>query len=124
MSTQPFEPNASPSAGLVQINAGIEDVIQKRLAEERARLEREAGVVKRESHQFKRPVEHPFTKEQRSRTTLLGLALDDASFAFQAGALFSQAFLDDIFDAGIDLDQTGGRCGFRFKRLSAHKCSL
>src|ERR1039458_299428 len=71
MSTQPFEPKPVPSAGLVQINAGIEDVIQKRLAEERARLEREAGVVKRETHQFKRPVEHPFTKEQRGRTTLL-----------------------------------------------------
>ena len=71
MSTQPFEPKLAPSAGLVQINSGIEDVIQKRLAEERARLEREAGVVKRETHQFKKPVEHPFTKEQRSRTTLL-----------------------------------------------------
>ena len=71
MSTQPFEPKPAPSAGLVQINGGIEDVIQKRLAEERARLEREAGLVKRETHQFKRPVEHPFTKEQRARTTLL-----------------------------------------------------
>ncbi|MGC9950733.1 MAG: activator of (R)-2-hydroxyglutaryl-CoA dehydratase [Bryobacteraceae bacterium] len=71
MSTQPFEPKAAPPAGLVQINSGIEDIIQKRLAEERARLEREAGVVKRETHQFKKPVEHPFTKEQRSRTTLL-----------------------------------------------------
>jgi predicted nucleotide-binding protein (sugar kinase/HSP70/actin superfamily) len=71
MSTQPFEPKAAPPAGLIQINSGIEDVIQKRLAEERARLEREAGVVKRETHQFKKPVEHPFTKEQRSRTTLL-----------------------------------------------------
>jgi len=60
-----------PPAGLVQIDSGIENVIQKRLAEERARLEREAGVVKRETHQFKKPVEHPFTKEQRSRTTLL-----------------------------------------------------
>ncbi|HUE22077.1 MAG TPA: hypothetical protein VMQ86_10370, partial [Bryobacteraceae bacterium] len=71
MSTQPFEPKPAPPAGLVQIDSGIENVIQKRLAEERARLEREAGVVKRETHQFKKPVEHPFTKEQRSRTTLL-----------------------------------------------------
>src|SRR5208282_226501 len=71
MSTQPFEPKPAPSAGLVQINAGIEDIIQKRLAEERARLEREAGLMKREMHQFKRPVERPFTKEQRGRTTLL-----------------------------------------------------
>jgi len=71
MSTQPFEPKPAAPAGLVQINAGIEDVIQKRLAEERARLEREAGLAKREMHHFKKPVEHPFTKEQRSRTTLL-----------------------------------------------------
>ena len=71
MSTQPFEPKATPSAGLVQINASIEDVIQKRMAEERARLEREAGLAKRELHQFKRPVERPFTKDQRGRTTLL-----------------------------------------------------
>ena len=71
MSTQTFEPKPAPSAGLVQIGSGIEDVIQKRLAEERARLEREAGVAKREVHHFKRPVEHPFTKEQRGRTTLL-----------------------------------------------------
>lgn len=70
MSTQPFEPKPSP-AGLVQINAAIEDVIQQRLAEQRARLEREAGLVKREIHHFKRPVERPFTKEQRSHTTLL-----------------------------------------------------
>ncbi|HVN03601.1 MAG TPA: hypothetical protein VMT86_04230, partial [Bryobacteraceae bacterium] len=71
MSTQPFEPQAAPNAGLVQINSSIEDVIQKRLAEERARLEREAGLVKRETHAFKRPVERPFTKEQRGHTTLL-----------------------------------------------------
>ena len=46
MSTQPFEPKPASSAGLVQINSGIEDVIQKRLAEERARLEREeVGLV-------------------------------------------------------------------------------
>ena len=49
----------------------IEDVIQQRLAEERARLEQEAGLVKREVHQFKKPVEKPFTAEQRANTTLL-----------------------------------------------------
>jgi hypothetical protein len=36
------------------------------------------------------------------------LALGHAGFALQARALFSQALLDDVFDAGIDLDQTGG----------------
>src|SRR5215471_14187077 len=70
MSTQSVEPKPTPSANLVQIGS-VEDVIQQRLAEERARLEKEAGLVKREVHQFKRPVEKPFTKEQRGNTTLL-----------------------------------------------------
>src|SRR5215472_9626527 len=71
MSTQPFEPKVSPSPNLVQIGSPVEDIIQQRLAEERARLEREAGLTKREVHHFKRPVEKPFTKEQRGHTTLL-----------------------------------------------------
>jgi predicted nucleotide-binding protein (sugar kinase/HSP70/actin superfamily) len=61
----------TPPANLVQIGASIEDIIQQRLAEERARLEQEEGLAKREVHQFKRPKEKPFTKEQRGRTTLL-----------------------------------------------------
>ncbi|HMC59992.1 MAG TPA: hypothetical protein VKJ01_12435, partial [Candidatus Solibacter sp.] len=71
MSTQPFEPKAMPPADLIQIGSTIEDTIQQRLAEERARLEREAGLVKREAHQFKKPVERPFTAGQRPDTTLL-----------------------------------------------------
>jgi predicted nucleotide-binding protein (sugar kinase/HSP70/actin superfamily) len=71
MSTQPFEPKAAPVAGLVQIGGTVEDIIQQRLAEERARLEREAGIAKRELHHFKRPQERPFTKQQREKTTLL-----------------------------------------------------
>jgi predicted nucleotide-binding protein (sugar kinase/HSP70/actin superfamily) len=71
MSTQPFEPEVMPSGNLVQIGSSVEDVIQHRLAEERARLERESGIVKRELHHFKRPTERPFTKEQRACTTLL-----------------------------------------------------
>ena len=71
MSTQPVQPKAAPLEGLVQIGASVEDVIQQRLAEERARLEREAGVIKREIHHFKRPTERPFTSEQRGHTTLL-----------------------------------------------------
>jgi hypothetical protein len=70
MSTQTVEPKIQPSASLVQIGS-VEDIIQSRLAEERARLEREAGVAKREVHHFKRPAERPFTREQRARTTLL-----------------------------------------------------
>ena len=69
MSTQTVEPHVSPSANLVQIGS-VEDVIQQRLAEERARLEREAGVPKQENHHFKRP-ERPFTKQERAFTTLL-----------------------------------------------------
>src|SRR6266496_3788554 len=67
MSTQPIEPKPMPDGGLVQ----IEQIIQQRLAEERARLEREARLVKREVHHFKRPVERPFTADQRGKTTLL-----------------------------------------------------
>ncbi|MGB7762541.1 MAG: hypothetical protein WBL61_22090 [Bryobacteraceae bacterium] len=70
MSTQTVEPHVSPSANLVQIGS-IEDVIQQRLAEERARLEREAGVPKQNAHHFKRPAERPFTRQERAFTTLL-----------------------------------------------------
>ncbi|MBL8234097.1 MAG: hypothetical protein JNL98_36710 [Bryobacterales bacterium] len=71
MSTQPFEPKPSLGTGLVQINQSIEDIIQKRLAEERARLEHEAGLEKKEVHHFKRPNERTFTSHQRGHTTLL-----------------------------------------------------
>jgi predicted nucleotide-binding protein (sugar kinase/HSP70/actin superfamily) len=71
MSTQPLEPKAIPPANLVQIGASVEEVIQQRLAEERARLEAEAGLAKRETHHFKKPVEKPFTAQQRGSTTLL-----------------------------------------------------
>ena len=70
MSTQTVEPHVSPSANLVQIGS-IEEVIQQRMADERARLEREAGVPKQDVHHFKRPAERPFTKQERAFTTLL-----------------------------------------------------
>jgi predicted nucleotide-binding protein (sugar kinase/HSP70/actin superfamily) len=70
MSTQTVQPKKT-SANLVQIGSPVEEIIQQRLAEERARLEREAGLVKREVHHFKRPQERPFTREQRATTTLL-----------------------------------------------------
>jgi predicted nucleotide-binding protein (sugar kinase/HSP70/actin superfamily) len=60
-----------PLANLVQIGASVEDAIQQRLAEERVRLEAEAGLAKRETHHFKKPVEKPFTCQQRGNTTLL-----------------------------------------------------
>src|SRR5271157_377339 len=71
MSTQTVEPKATSVANLVQIGNSIEDVIQQRLREERERLEKEAGLAKRETHHFKKPVEKPFTREQRGNTTLL-----------------------------------------------------
>jgi predicted nucleotide-binding protein (sugar kinase/HSP70/actin superfamily) len=55
---------------LVQINS-LEETIRQRVAEERARLEREAGVVHKTLHHFHKPIERPFTKDQRHRTTLL-----------------------------------------------------
>jgi len=72
MSTQTVTPELSPSANLVQIgSAGVEENIRQRLAEERARLEREAGLVQHDRHQFKRPKERPFTRSERGHTTLL-----------------------------------------------------
>ena len=68
MSTQPVSPNAT---GLVTIGQSVEDIIQQRLADERARLEREAGLAKHEVHHFKRPTERAFTADQRGSTTLL-----------------------------------------------------
>jgi predicted nucleotide-binding protein (sugar kinase/HSP70/actin superfamily) len=65
-------PEVSPSANLVQIgSATVEETIRQRLAEERARLEREAGLVHHDYNQFKRPKERPFTKSERGHTTLL-----------------------------------------------------
>ena len=68
MSAQPMEPR--PAEGLVQIGS-FEEIIQRRLAGERARLEREAGLTPPDHSPFKRPAELPFTKDQRGHTTLL-----------------------------------------------------
>src|SRR5512142_2684541 len=62
--------NPAPQPGLVQITA-VEDLIQQRVAEERARLEKEAGLVHKEVHHFQKPVERGFTADQRKNTTLL-----------------------------------------------------
>jgi predicted nucleotide-binding protein (sugar kinase/HSP70/actin superfamily) len=70
MSTQSVEPGIAPER-LVQIGSSAEEAIQQRLAEERARLEREAGLAGVQGHHFKRPAERPFTRGQRERTTLL-----------------------------------------------------
>jgi len=67
MSTSTQVPNNS---GLVQISS-VEEMIRQRVAEERSRLEREAGVVHKQAHHFHKPIERPFTADQRHKTTLL-----------------------------------------------------
>lgn len=57
-------------AGLVQIDS-VEELIRRQVEQERVRLERQARLGRRQVHHFKRPVERPFTKEQRPHTTLL-----------------------------------------------------
>lgn len=49
----------------------VDELVSRRLVEERRRLEREAGIAGNAVHHFKRPVERPFTKSQRPHTTLL-----------------------------------------------------
>ena len=76
MSTSPTYQVPKPDAGLVQIgsdNANMpnEDMIRQKVAEERRRLERMAGVEDKPQTRFLRPEERLFTKDQREHTTLL-----------------------------------------------------
>ena len=48
-----------------------EDLIRERLDQERARLEREMGLAPHDTEHFARPVERPFTRDQRPHTTVL-----------------------------------------------------
>jgi len=57
----------SNSAGLI----GVDELIEQRVAQERERLQREAGLEARGFHHFKRPAERAFTRSQRAHTTLL-----------------------------------------------------
>ena len=70
MSISPIHEVPTIGGGLVQISSR-EALIRQRLEEERRRLEKEAGIEKRVPHQFHRPIENPFTKSQRDRTTIL-----------------------------------------------------
>ena len=47
------------------------DPIQQQLAEEKARLLTEAGLEEKKANHFKKPLEKPFTRDQREHTTLL-----------------------------------------------------
>jgi predicted nucleotide-binding protein (sugar kinase/HSP70/actin superfamily) len=70
MSTTPVNRIPSGAAGLVQIG-NQEDLIRQRLEDERRRLEAEAGIERKKSTQFHKPIEHDFTKSQREHTTVL-----------------------------------------------------
>jgi predicted nucleotide-binding protein (sugar kinase/HSP70/actin superfamily) len=71
------------SGGLIQIaptdtpneraldTSTLEELIRERVAAERARLEQAAGVTHKQVHHFHKPIERPFTADQRARTTLL-----------------------------------------------------
>ena len=70
MSTLPFNEAPHGSGGLVQISSQ-EELIRQRVEDERRRLEKEAGIERREVQKFHKPVEHAFTKSQRDQTTIL-----------------------------------------------------
>ena len=70
MSTLPFNETPHGSGGLVQISSQ-EELIRQRIEDERRRLEKEAGIERREVQKFHKPVEHAFTKSQRDQTTIL-----------------------------------------------------
>ena len=55
---------------LVQISTR-EALIRQQIEIERARLEQEAGIVRRKTEHFQRSVERPFTRSERDATTLL-----------------------------------------------------
>jgi predicted nucleotide-binding protein (sugar kinase/HSP70/actin superfamily) len=48
-----------------------EELIRERLEQERIRLEQEMGLESRDVEHFARPVERPFTRDQRPHTTVL-----------------------------------------------------
>ncbi|MBN2128109.1 MAG: hypothetical protein JW741_01380 [Sedimentisphaerales bacterium] len=59
--------STSTATGLVS----VDELVANRVAEERKRLEQEAGIAGNAVHHFKRPTERRFTKSQRAHTTLL-----------------------------------------------------
>src|SRR5262245_8772922 len=62
--------STTATSGLVNIMSK-EELIRQKLEEERDRLAREMGIESQNRQHFKRPVENPFTKNQRATTTLL-----------------------------------------------------
>jgi predicted nucleotide-binding protein (sugar kinase/HSP70/actin superfamily) len=70
MSLSPIHEIPPSSGGLIQISSR-EELIRQRLEDERRRLEKEAGLEKRQTQQYHKPIENPFTKSQRDQTTIL-----------------------------------------------------
>jgi predicted nucleotide-binding protein (sugar kinase/HSP70/actin superfamily) len=62
-------PEDRSQSNLVQI-VSKDELVRRRLQRERELLEREAGIA-RGNQRFHRPIERPFTKNQRASTTLL-----------------------------------------------------
>ena len=58
------------NGGLVHIGSK-EDLIRQRLEDERQRMEKEAGIEREKVRHFLKPIELPFTRSQRDRTTIL-----------------------------------------------------
>ena len=67
MSTQTVEPKVMPSANLVQIGSRSKTSSSNGSPKSAPAWSSEAGLAKREVHHFKRPVEKPFTADQRGR---------------------------------------------------------
>ena len=92
MSTQSFEPKPAPPAGLVQIGSGIEDVIRKRLAEERARLK---NIAER----------RPADERPVLVSAITGQGIDDLNAAIEArlaaGRVLIELELDPADGAGL-----------------------
>src|SRR5579862_4589054 len=70
MSTVPFNETPQGSGSLIQISSK-EELIRQKLEDERRRLEKEAGIERKEVTHFHKPIEHSFTKSQRDHTTIL-----------------------------------------------------
>lgn len=91
----PPPPVAAPEAPTKQLT---EAQIQQLLADERARLMEEEGVVEEPVRHFQKPVEHLFTKDQRGHTKLLfgGLTLKHERLC--AGALESLGYIVEYIE--------------------------
>ncbi|MGO9862737.1 MAG: hypothetical protein ACLPLR_03915 [Terriglobales bacterium] len=75
----------------------VEEEIVRRVAAERLRLEHAAGLVDRPIHHFHRPIEQPFTAEERDRVTVL----------FGGFTWKHERFIEAVFR----------NCGYRFQML-------